>query len=182
LSRDRVFPHLRLAGVDVAHTAGIPDFTVGAMADLKAQPLMVRPTATMTLPIWREKIRSNIAAAKARHDAAAARVSAEEISMAAEIAQMLYMVRESDRMIEYIDRTALPNYERSVASVAASYQAGMGGAGMIPEIRAMEVVMKLERLGALRDRENAVTDLMLMTADVAPTATALLAGAEANAR
>lgn len=182
LARMRAMVDMALSGVDVAHSAGIPDFTVGAMADVKAEPLMVRPTATVTLPIWREKIRSNIAAAKARHEAAAARVSAEEISMAAEIAQMLYMVRESDRMIEYVDRTALPNYERSVASIAASYQAGMGGAGMIPEIRAMEVVMKLERLAALRDRENAVTDLLLMTADVAPAGTSLLAGAEANAR
>ena len=173
---------MAMAGVGVARNAGIPDFTVGAMADLKAEPLMVRPTATVTLPIWREKIRSNIAAAKARHDAAAARVSAEEIAMAASLAQMLYMVRESDRMIEYIDRTALPNYERSIASVEASYQSGMGGAGMIPEIRAMQVLMRLERLGALRDRETAVTDLMLMTADAAPVDPALFAGADANAR
>ncbi len=182
LGRMRAMVDMAMAGVGVARNAGIPDFTVGAMADLKAEPLMVRPTATVTLPIWREKIRSNIAAAKARHDAAAARVSAEEIAMAASLAQMLYMVRESDRMIEYIDRTALPNYERSIASVEASYQSGMGGAGMIPEIRAMQVLMRLERLGALRDRETAVTDLMLMTADAAPVDPALFAGADANAR
>jgi hypothetical protein len=33
----------------------------------------------------------------------------------------------------------------------------------------MALSMRLERLGALRDRETAVTDLMLLTADIAPS-------------
>jgi outer membrane protein TolC len=166
----------------VARKAGTPDFTLGAMADLKADPLMVRPTATVTLPIWREKIRSNIAAAEARRDAAVARVSAEQLNMAAELAQMLYMVSESDRMIEYIDKTALPNYERLIASIEAGYQAGMTGPGMIPETRVMALAMRLERAAALRDRENAVTDLLLMTADIAPAGAPLLTDTISSSR
>jgi hypothetical protein len=95
--------------------------------------------------------------------------------MAAQLAQMLYMVRESDRMIEYIDTSALPNYERLIASIEAGYQSGMTGPGMIPETRVMALAMRLERTAALRDRENAVTDLLLMTADIAPAGTPLLA-------
>lgn len=175
LGQMRAMVDMALASVEVAHQAGTPDFTLGAMADLKAVPLMVRPTATVTLPIWREKIRANIAAAEARRDAAAARVSAEQLSVAAEIAQMLYMVRESDRMVTYIETQALPNYERVIASLEAGYQSGMTNPGMIPETRVMALAMRLERAAALRDRENAVTDLLLMTADVAPDGAPLLA-------
>lgn len=182
LGQMRAMVDMAMAQVEVARKAGTPDFTVGAMADVKADPLMVRPTATVTLPIWREKIRANIAAAESRRDAAAARVSAEEINLAAEIAQMLYMVRESDLMIGYIERTALPNYDRAIASVAASYQAGMGSPAMIPETRVMQIGMRLERIAALRDRENAVTDLLLLTADVGPTGTSLLNAPESSRR
>jgi len=182
LGRMRAMVEMAIASVAVARKAGTPDFTLGVMADFKADPLMFRPTATVTLPIWREKIRSNIAAAEARRDAAVARVSAEQLNMAAELAQMLYMVRESDRMIEYIDTTALPNYERLIASIEAGYQAGMTGPGMIPETRVMALAMRLERAAALRDRENAVTDLLLMTADIAPAGTPLLADAPPPSR
>jgi cobalt-zinc-cadmium efflux system outer membrane protein len=174
LGRMRAMVEMAVAGVEVARKAGTPDFTLGLMADLKADPLMLRPTATVTLPIWREKIKATIAAAEARRDAAVARVDAEQLTMAAQLAQMLYMVRESDRMIEYIDTTVLPNYERLIASVEAGYQSGMTGAGMIPETRIMALSMQLERATALRDRENAVTDLLLMTADIAPAGTPLL--------
>lgn len=175
IGRMRAMVEMAVAGVNVARKTGTPDFTVGAMPDLKADPLMIRPTATVTLPIWREKIRATISAAEARRDAALARVSAEEINLAAEIAQMLYMVRENDLMIEYIEKVALPNYDRAIASVEASYQAGMGSPAMIPETRVMQVGMRLERLAALRDRENAITDLLLMTADTAAGAADLFA-------
>ncbi len=180
LGRMRAMVEMAVAQVAVARKAGTPDFSLGAMADLKADPLMVRPTATVTLPIWREKIRANIAASESRREAAAARVSAEEINLAAEIAQMLYMVRESDLMIAYIDKTALPNYDRAIASVEASYQAGMGSPAMIPETRVMQVGMRLERIAALRDRENAVTDLMLMTAEVGSPVSGLFRAAETS--
>ncbi|HVU18362.1 MAG TPA: TolC family protein [Candidatus Didemnitutus sp.] len=175
LGRMRSMVEMAVAGVAVARKAGTPDFTLGAMADLKADPLMIRPTATVSLPIWREKIRANVAAAEARRDAAVSRVSAEQLSMAAALAQMLYMVRESDRMIAYIDTTALPNYQRLISSVEAGYQSGMTSPGMIPETRVMALGMRIERVVALRDRENAVTDLLLMTADIAPAGAPLVA-------
>lgn len=182
LGRMRAMVEMALAGIDVARQGATPDFSLGAMADFKASPLMVRPTATVTLPIWREKIAANIAAAEARRDAAVARVSTEQLNLAAELAQMLYMVRESDRMIAYIEQAALPNYERIIATLEAGYQSGMNGPGMIPETRIMALAMRLERAAALRDRENAVTDLLLLTADVAPPGAPLLAESSLPAR
>ena len=175
LARMRAMVEMTLAGVAVAREAGTPDFTLGLMADFKADPLMFRPTASLALPIWRGKIAATIASAEARRDAAAARVTAEQLNLAAELAQMLYMVREADRMIAYIDETALPNFERTIASVEAGYQSGMTGLAMIPETRLMAIGMQLERAAALRDRENAVTGLLLMIADTAPAGSPLLA-------
>ncbi len=177
LAQMRAMVEMSVAGVEVARKAGTPDFSLGLMADFKADPLMLRPTATVTLPIWRSKIAAIVASAEARRDAATARVSAEQLNLAAELAQMLYMVREADRMIAYIDGTALPNYERTIATVEAGYQSGMTGLGMIPETRLMANGMQLERAAALRDRENAVTGLLLMIADAAPAGSPLLAEA-----
>jgi outer membrane protein TolC len=175
----RAMVEMAVAEVVVAQKARTPDFSLGAMADLKASPLMVRPTASLTLPIWRDKIEAGIAAAKARRDAAVARVASEHLMLAAEVAQMLYMVSESDRMIAYIDGTALPNLERASASAVAGYQSGMGKPTMIPEVRHMALLMRLERAKALYERERAVVDLSLLTAAIAPPGLPLLAGSAA---
>ncbi len=166
LARMRAMVDMAMANVAVARTAGTPDFSLGAMADLQASPLMVRPTAQISLPVWRGKIASILASAEARRDAAVARVMAEQLTMAAQLAQMLYMVRESDRMIAYLDDTALPGNERVVATVEAGYQSGMTGLAMIPETKLMSLGMLLERAAALRDRETAVNGLLLMVSDV----------------
>ena len=168
LGRMRAMVEMAVAGVEVARNAGRPDFSLGAMVDFKASPLILRPTASVTLPVWRDKIAANIAAAEARRDASVARVSAELLNLAAELAQMLYMVREADRMIAYIEHTALPNFDRAIATVEAGYQSGMTNPRMIPETQLMALAMRLERVAALRERETAVTELLLLTADVAP--------------
>jgi len=173
LGRMRAMVDMALAGVDVARRAGTPDFSLGSMVDLRASPLLFRPVATVTLPVWRKKIAANIAAASERSQAASARVSAEQLNVAAELAQMLFMIRESDRMIVYLDGTALPNLERLGASAEAGYETGMSGPAMIPEARLMALTMRRERLAALRERETAATDLLLLTADVVPPEMAL---------
>jgi cobalt-zinc-cadmium efflux system outer membrane protein len=168
LAQMRAMVEMAVAGVEVARLTGTPDFSLGLMADLKANPLMFRPSAAVTLPVWRNKIAAIIASAEARRDAAVARVSAEQLNLAAELAQMLYMMREADRMITFIDGTALPNYERIIASIEAGYQSGMTGLAMIPQTRLMALGMQLERATALRDRENAVTGILLMIAATPP--------------
>ena len=169
----RAMVEMAVAGVEVAENAGTPDFSLGGMADLKADPRMFRPVATVTLPIWRDRIAATVAAATARRDAAIARLNAEQLEVAADLARMFHMVRESDRMLAYIDDTVLPNLDRALASAAAGLQTGMTRAGDIPANRLMALDMKLQRLGALRQRELAVTDISLMVAEVAPADTPL---------
>ena len=181
LAKMRAMVEMAVAAVEVARQTGRPNFTAGAMVDLKASPLIVRPIASISLPLWRDKVAATVAAAEARRDAAAARVSAEQLNLAAELAQTLYLVREADRMLGYIDTTALPNFERSYASLEAGVQSGMTSSAMIAETRLMAIDLRHERLEWLRQRETAVVDLALLAADVAPADLSVLNPANAGA-
>jgi outer membrane protein TolC len=170
LARMRAMVEMAVAGTEVARRGGSPDFSLGLMADVKAAPWMWRPSASLSLPIWRTKIRETIVAAEARRDAATARVSAEQLEMAADLARMLAMVAEADRMIDYLDRSALPSIAQQRRTAESAYRAGSGGAAMVLETATMELAMQTERLAALRERELAMIDLLALTAGAAPDA------------
>lgn len=177
LATMRAMVDMAIAGVEVARKAGTPDFALGVMADLRADPLMVRPSASVTLPVWRAKIAATVAAAEARREAARARLDAAQLEVAAMLAEAVHMAREAERMIAYIDDTALPNLKRSAATAAAGYQAGMGSAAMIPQARFMALGMRLERLEAVRMREQALADVSFLVAEIAPLGAPLPAAA-----
>jgi outer membrane protein TolC len=166
LGKMRAMVDMAIAQEAIAKQGKIPDFTAGLMVDVKQAPWMWRPTATMSLPIWRGKIAGQIETAAARREAAQAAVDAELLNMSAELARMLYMIRESDRMIAFIDSSAIPKIRQTVLSAQASAGTGMGNPSMIPEGQGMEIAMNTERLAALRDRELAVAALALMTAQI----------------
>ena len=173
LARMRSMVEMAEAGVETARRAGKPDFSLGAMVDVRANPTLLRPLGTLDLPLWRDKIASLVAAAQARRDASAARYTSGELGMAAELARILHMVHESDRMIAYIDRDALPGYEGEIAAAEASTASGQPAPGMITETEAMALAMRADRASALRDRETAVTDLLALTAQAAPAGSPL---------
>lgn len=172
----RVMVTMAVSQVDVARKRRIPDFELGLETDLKTtDPRMWRPSAAITLPIWRDKIAAAIAAADHRRDAAAARVNAEEIALAAELAQMTSMIREADRMIAFIDATALPGIEQSLDSGRAGYQAGMTRLSTLPAMELMALNMRLEKAAAQRERERALADLSLLVTGQSPAGAPLLA-------
>ena len=179
LSEMRAMVEMAVAQVAVEQKARSPDFAAGLMADLKMNPLLWRPLAELTLPVWRAKIAAAVAAAAARRDAAVARLRAEELMVAAELARMTSMAREADRMVAYIDDTALPNLRQSHETVAAAYATGMTGFAMIPETQEMVLAMQIERVAALRDREKTLADLSLLIAGNIPPGAPLLANTAA---
>ena len=168
LGEMRAMVDMAVAEVAVEQKARTPDFGAGLMADLKMNPVLWRPLGEVSLPIWRQKIADAVAAARARQDAAADRLQAEQLMVAAELARMTAMVREADRMVAYLDATALPNLRQSLASLAAAYTTGMTGFAMIPETREMILGLQVERVAALRDREKTLADLSLLVAGEAP--------------
>jgi cobalt-zinc-cadmium efflux system outer membrane protein len=176
----RAMVGMAVAEVGVARKTRVPDIEIGAMADLKADPLMVRPTASITLPVWRDKIAATIAAAENRREAAAARLSAETINLAAELAQMSFMIREAGRMIEFIDTTALPGIERTLDSTRSGYQSGMASLSTLPSMELMALGMRLEKAAAERERARAYADLSLLVAGAMPDGAPVLAAGARN--
>lgn len=162
LGEMRAMVDMAVAQVAIAEKTRTPDFTLGGMADLKANPLMWRPTASLSLPLWREKIAASISSAQDRHAAADARFRSEELMVAAELARMTYMVREADRMVAFLDTVAVPSLRRTRATISAAYETGMSSFGMIPETQLMILTMQMERVSALRDREKTLADLSLL--------------------
>lgn len=157
-----------VAAETVADRSRSPEFSIGAMVDLLASPLMVRPTGSISLPIWRDKIDAQIETARARHDAAAARISARELTLAAELAQAFYVVQNADLIVAYIDRVALPNLDTVSQTAEAAFQSGMSGGAVVAETEAMSLELKVRRLEMLHHREMAVTDLFLLIGTAAP--------------
>ena len=168
LGEMRAMVAMAVAETAVEEKARTPDFAAGLMADLKMKPVLWRPLGEVTLPVWREKIAAAIAAGRAREDAAGARLRNEELMTAADLARMIYMVREADRMIAYLDGVAIPNLNRNADTIAAAYGTGMTGFAMVPEAQEMVLAMQVERVAALRDREKTLADLSLLVAGQAP--------------
>ena len=102
----------------------MPDFNAGIEADVKADPLMVRPTLGITLPIWRDKIAAQIAEAQANKQAAEARFSSEQIMLAVEFAEKSFIFRESSRNLALLRNELLPLARQSVEVAQAGYTAG----------------------------------------------------------
>ncbi len=178
LGEMRAMVEMAVVQVSVAEQSRTPNLAAGLMADVKMNPIMWRPQAALTLPIWRQKIADEIASAEARHDASIARLRAEELMVAADLARMTYMVRAADRMVGYLDHVAIPSVRQSLESAQAAYQSGMMTFAMIPDSRAMILGMQIERVAALRDREKTLADLSLLVAGQPPPGAPLVAAAE----
>jgi hypothetical protein len=93
---------------------------------------------------------------------------------------MTYMLREADRMIAFVDATALPGIERALASAQAGYQSGMASLTTVPTLELMALDMRLEKAAALRERERVLADLSVLVVGQAPAGAPLLANASSR--
>lgn len=162
------------AMLGLARRSGVPDFTLGLESDLRASPVMWRPAASMTLPIWRDKIAAAIAAAQADERAAGARLDAEQIDLAADLAAMLFMYRESVRNIDLLAQRLIPKGRQSIESARTAY--GTGRAGFLDVIDAERQLLAFESalVAARTRRELALAALSLTIAGAAPAGAPVL--------
>lgn len=112
------------ASLRLAAKSKVPDFSAGIMADVKAYPVMVRPSVGVTLPIWRDKIAAQIAGAQAGKRAAEARLSAEQIALAVEFAEQSFMFREGSRNLELLNERLLSLARQSLDVAQSGYVGG----------------------------------------------------------
>jgi cobalt-zinc-cadmium efflux system outer membrane protein len=156
------------AMLDLARTSRVPDFTLGIEADVKANPIMWRPTASMTVPIWRDKIEAEIAAAQAEKRSAEARLSAEQIAIAAELASMLYMYRESGRNVTLFGSALLPKAQQSLDAARSGYVTGRSTFLDVIDAQRRLLEFELSAIEARTQRELAIASISLLISGSAP--------------
>jgi len=162
------------AMLNLARTSRVPDFSVGIEADVKASPVLWRPTASMTLPIWRDKIAAEIAAAQAERRSSEAGLSAEQVQLAADLASMLYMYRESARNTELYGTTLLPKARQSLEAARSGYAAGRSTFLDVIEAERQLLAFDLSLVEARAQRELTLASISLQIAGTPPEGAPLL--------
>lgn len=164
------------ASLALARKSGVPDFSLGLEVDVEADPTMFRPLAGMTLPIWRDKVAAEIAAAQAEKRAAEARLTADQVRLAAEFASLLYMHRESVRDGRLLREGLLPKARSALDAARAGYVNGRATFLDVIDGQRTLIEFELEELAARTRRELALAALSYVIAGVPPAGSPVLPG------
>ena len=156
------------AAIGLARKSRMPDFSAGVEVDPLASPTMVRPSLGMTLPIWRDKIAAEIAGAQANKRAAEARLSAEQIMVAVDLAERSYMVRETARNLTLFEDILLPKARQSLEVARSSYFTGRTDFFNLIDAWRTLLGFELMRIEAQTQRELALAELSLLIAGTPP--------------
>jgi cobalt-zinc-cadmium efflux system outer membrane protein len=157
------------AELALAQRARIPDLVFGLEFDLKAAPTLFTPQTQIRLPIWREKLLAQIAAAQASKQAAQSRLSAEQVEIAAELVSMLYTYREGTRNHGLLRDRLIPMARRSLEAARAGYVNGRSQFLDVIEAQRSLLEFELALIDAAAQRELALAGLSLTIAGVPPT-------------
>lgn len=150
------------ASLRLAFKAGVPDFSLGLEADLKASPVFVRPQIGITLPIWRDKIAAQIMGAQSGKRAAEARFSAEQINLAVEFAEKSFMFREASRNLELLAERLLPKARQSLQVAQSGYVSGKVDFLSLLDAQRTLLMFQLSEVEARVQRELALAELSLL--------------------
>jgi outer membrane protein TolC len=174
---------IRMAENDIrlAHQSKLPDFNGGLEADVKMSPTVWRPTFGVTLPIWRDKIAAEIAAAQARKSVAQARLSAEQIQLAVEFADKSFMFREATRNQKLLTDSLLPKARQALEVARSGYSAGKVDFINLQEAVRSLLGFELSVTDAVANRELALAETSLIIVGIAPTEAPLLKPSEVAA-
>ncbi len=162
------------ASLRLSYKARVPDFSLGLEADAKAVPTIFTPQAGMTLPIWRDKIAAQIAGAQAEKQAAAARLSAEQIMLAVEFAEKSFMFREATRNLELLNGRLLPKARQSLEVARSGYASGKVDFINLIDAQRTLLDFRLAEVESRIQRELALAELSLLILGTPPTGAPLL--------
>jgi len=171
------------ASVDLARKSKLPDVTIGSSVDVKQNPWLYWPQATVTLPIWRDKIAAQIAGAQAGRRAAQARLTASQLNLTAEFAQKSYDYREVTRNLDLLREQLIPKARRSLEIARAAYLAGKTDFFNLLDAERSLLEFRLSEIDARIQRELTLSELSLLIAGVPPANAPLLpadAGSSTN--
>lgn len=162
------------ASIRLAYKARVPDFSLGLEADVKPNPVIFSPQVGMTLPVWRDKIAAQIAAAQADKQAAAARFSAEQIMLAVEFAEKSFMFREATRNLELLNDRLLPKARQSLEVARSGYASGKVDFINLIDAQRTLLDFRLAEVEARIQRELALAELSLVILGTPPAGAPIL--------
>jgi outer membrane protein TolC len=155
------------AQIAVARKSKVPDFSAGLQAEVYTPPFYW-PYGTMTLPIWRDKIAAQIAAAQANKRAAEARLTSEQIAVTVDFAMKTYDYREATRMVSLLRDKLIPKAKMSLELARASYLSGQVDFFNLMDAERTLLNFQLEEVDARTRREITLAELSLSIAGIAP--------------
>ncbi|MGA2556925.1 MAG: TolC family protein, partial [Verrucomicrobiota bacterium] len=155
------------ASIALARKSRVPDFSAGLMAEVYRPPFYW-PQASMTLPVWRDKIAAQIAAAQANQRAAQARLSAGQIAMTVDFATKTYDYREITRNLALLQEKLIPKARQSLEIARAGYLAGQIDFFNLMDAERTLLGFELREVEARTRREIILADLSLSIAGIAP--------------
>ena len=162
------------AEIAVAYKQNVPDFSLGLMADVQANPTMFRPLTGMTLPVWRDKVAAGIASATARQLAAESRLTQREIDLTVNVAERTFAYRELNRNLTLLQQQLIPKARMSVEIARAGYLSGTISFFNLIDAERQQLGFQLEEVEARIRREIVLAELSLIIAGIPPQGAPLL--------
>jgi outer membrane protein TolC len=165
---------LAVALIGMADRSKSPDFSAGLQAEVYKPPFYW-PQASMTLPIWRDKIAAQIAEAGDNKRAAEARLHAEHLNLAMDFAAKAYDYREITRNLDLLQRKLIPKAGRSLEIARASYLSGQTDFFNLIDAERSLLSFQLDEVEARTRREIVLADISLSIVGIAPAGAPFLA-------
>jgi outer membrane protein TolC len=168
------------ASIVLAQKARRPDFSLGLMADVQMNPTLYRlpgGPGTLSLPIWRDKIAAQLAEAQANKHSAEARLSAEQITLAVDFAEKIFLYREATRNLALLNDQLLPKAHQSLEVARSGYLAGQIDFLNLTDTERTLLGFELDRVEAATQREVVLAELSLMILGMPPAKAPMASGA-----
>jgi outer membrane protein TolC len=153
--------------IGLARKSKAPDFTAGLQAEVYSPPFYW-PQGSVSLPIWRDKIAAQIAAAQAEKRAAEARLTSEQIAVTVEFAAKTYDYREITRNLALLQDQLIPKAGKSLEIARAGYLSGQTDFFNLMDAERSWLSFQLEEVEARTRREIILAELSLSIAGITP--------------
>jgi len=164
------------ASIILAEKGRWPDFSLGLMVDAKTSPTLYRlpgGPGTLSLPIWRDKIAAQIAEAQASKRSLEARLSAEQISLAVDVAAKSYLYREATRNLALLNDQLLPKARQSLEVARSGYLGGQVDFLNLTDSERTLLGFELDKVESAMQREIVLAELSLIIQGLPPASGAM---------
>jgi outer membrane protein, heavy metal efflux system len=153
--------------IALANKGKVPDFSAGLQAEVYNPPFYW-PQASMSLPLWRDKIAAQIAAAQAGRRAAQARLTSAQIDLTLDFVMKTHDYHEVTRTLELLQDNLIPKARQSLEIARAAYLGGQSDFFNLIDAERTLLNFQLQEVEARARREIVLADLSLTIAGITP--------------